>query len=1067
LKETSSLFSETFFQTFFPKGKTSAMKHLLIACVLALNSAAFTHAGPALEPYTYTEDFESGAVGPWASYPPSQDTAYDPSIRVLPLLSEKNAANRALYREITPNFEIEYEFGVRKLLDMYLDNASELSFRARIRSYRGSKGVRVRFGFADSTMTERLIPLEANTPWRDCRIPLSGILKPGERKQLSALAIMAVCPDADPETVLRFGIDDVRINGSRARHFVFSAPAVHKLTEWPDFIAGRHFIEGGSITIEGTAPVGTQRVIIRIAHALTGEDEKTFPMTRSGDHWICTIPLDGGKGPGAGFWRATLSGEAPEGADFSTGMVFLVRRKDAPSGHPSLYFSQSDIGRIMAKTGGGHGKTVWEAIRSRAGESRSRYTVDDFRYKFDAFNEEHWIPVFADFGRELRNPQDYIRDNALVYGLSGDIDAGDAARKAFLKVAEWPAYVPPHITNQGKHSYYITGLYLTDLAFAYDLLYDRFSPEEREKAADALYSKGMKEAYEEYVRGNWVSSNTSNWICDVTAGSILCAAAVYSDYGDEALEPFLTGSILKVGKLVRAAFDPDGDYGEGSLYYMHTLHGLTKSMAVLERFFAVRFPDAIARSHTSLLYQIDPGSKRIYSFGDAYENLMLFSPNSYLGMGNAVWLLAKYRDPHLKWLYDMNPGTTERDLIFLDESLPAKPPADLPKAKHFREVGTTVFRSGFSRDDFVFIFRCGAYINHQHFDQGAFFLADRGEEFLGEVGRTDYYADDWYQNLVIQPGGHNCILVNGNPESQRHGDILHDVPAWKDRASTTDFFTFEDGAFVSGRLDPLYRDKLTSLRRSVLYLEPRTVVLIDEAGGTSGARTIDLRFHAPFMEDISPYGKDFRVTRPGGTLNVRTISPNFLHSEVLRRPMTLREIGDRDLRNLKKRGFLQLTAALENSTHTAVVVNVFSTDRDVMERLNNQSLADHAVFTCHGRQFTVNTSGGKRYRTGDTETDALVFSIRQDGFLALRMKEVTAKGAWAVRTDKPVSLLWETGGITSFTYAAHESVYMTVSGMRKPKQVIRDGKQIKEWTYSAGGDLAIILPAGESRIEIR
>ncbi|MHB9029206.1 MAG: heparinase II/III domain-containing protein, partial [Candidatus Latescibacterota bacterium] len=732
-----------------------------------------------------------------------------------------------------------------------------------------------------------------------------------------------------------------------------------------------------------------------------------------------------------------------------------------------LYFSRDDIGRIMAKTGGGHGKTVWEAIRSRAGESRSRNTIEDFRYKFDAFNEEYWIPVFADFGRELRNPQDYIRDNALVYGLSGDTAAGDAARQALLKVSEWPAYVPPHITNQGKHSYYITGLFLTDLALAYDLLYERFSPEERKKAAGALYEKGMKEAYEEYVRNNWVSSHTSNWICDVTAASILCAAAVYGDYGDKALEPYLTGSILKAGELVRAAFDPDGDYGEGSLYYMHTLHGLTKSMAVLERFFDVRFPDKIARSHASLLYQIDPESKRIYSFGDAYENLMLFGPGSYLGMGNAAWLLAKYRDPHLKWLYDMNPGTTERDLIFLDDTIAAKPPADLPKVRHFGEVGTTVFRSGFSRDDFAFIFRCGAYVNHQHFDQGAFFLADRGEEFLGEVGRTDYYADDWDQNIVIQPGGHNCILVNGNPESQRHGDFLHDVPAWKNHASTTDFFPFEGGAFVSGRLDPLYQGKMDSLRRSILYLEPRIVAIIDEASGTPDARTIDLRFHAPFMEDISMDGRDARVTRPGGTLTIRTLSPESFRAEILRRPMTLREIGDRNLRNLKKRGFLQLSATLENESRNAVFVNVLSTDREAMERLEHQILADRAVFTCNGRRYAVKTSAGKRYREGDAETDALVFSFGEDGFLALRATEVTMKGAPAIRADKPISLRWRAGKTVSFSYAAHESVQMMVKGIGKPRQVIHDGKPVKGWTYRAAEGLSVTLPAGKGQIETR
>ncbi len=931
------------------------------------------------------------------------------------------------------------------------------------RRKRGSGAFRIRGqlhgGDADSGQREYDL---ARLPDASLRHPETGNAK------LTAVAIMAVCPDADPETLLRFGLDDVRINGYRERRFSFISPLTHRLTEWPDCIAGSHYREGESITISGNAPVDMRSGMVRVSHALTGEEEKMFPLIRSGGLWSCTIPLDRSqRGLGPGFWRATVSGTSQSGESFSTGLVFLVLRKDAPEGHPSLYFSKSDIGEIMRKTGTGRGKTVWEAIRSRAVESRARNAIEDFGYKFDAYNVEYWIPVFGDFGRELRTPQDYIRENALVYCLSGDAEAGDAARKALLKVAEWPAFVPPHITNQGKHSYYITGIFLTDLALAYDLLHDRLDQEERKKAASALYEKGMKEAYEEYVRDNWVSSNTSNWIGDVTAGSILCAAAVYRDYGDKALEPYLTGSILKLGELVRSAFDSGGDYGEGSLYYMHALHGLTKSMAVLERFFDVRFPQKIARSHTSLLYQFDPGSKRIYSFGDAYENLMLFSPGSYLGMGNAAWLLSKYRDPHLKWLYDFNPGDTERDLIFLDETIEAQPPDDLPKAVHFGEVGTTVFRSGFSHNDFAFIFRCGPYVNHQHFDQGAFFLADRGEEFLGETGRTDYYADDWYQNLVIQPGGHNCILVNGNPESQRHGDFLHDVPAWKDHASTTDFFTFEDGAFVSGKLDPLYFGALDSLRRSVLYLEPRMVILIDEIMGTPEAHSIELRFHAPFMEDISADGGDIRVTRPGGALTIRTFSPASFRSVILRRPMTLREIGDKNPQNMKKRGFIQLSIPFENGVRNAVFVNALSTDREAMSQFDHRSLAGHAIFTYHGRRYKVNTSNGARYRADDAITDALVFAPLENGFLALRTTEAAVPGAPAIIADKPVSLRLETGKRVSFSYAAPEDTRLTITVSSKPEAMIIDGKQINGWKYSAAEGLSFILPAGGGRVEIR
>ena len=173
----------------------------------------------------------------------------------------------------------------------------------------------------------------------------------------------------------------------------------------------------------------------------------------------------------------------------------------------------------MEKTNSGHPKHVWEEIRNRARRARRNYEIEDFGYTFDAFNEVYWLPVFGNFGSALRNPQHYIRDNAVVYGMTGNEEAGMAAQKALVKLTDWPAYVPPHILNQGKRSYYIKGIFLTDLALGYDLVYDRFSTGEREKVAESLYTKGIKAVYEEYVEGNWVSSNTSNWICAVTAGS--------------------------------------------------------------------------------------------------------------------------------------------------------------------------------------------------------------------------------------------------------------------------------------------------------------------------------------------------------------------------------------------------------------------------------------------------------------------------------------------------------------------------------------------------------------------
>jgi hypothetical protein len=124
-----------------------------------------------LTDYTFYEDFEDGSVGPWASYPPSQDTACDPSIRVLLLLSEKGVKNRALYREITPNYDVDYEFGARKHIGMYVTDASVLTFKCSIKSHRGTKGVRVRFGFGDGSMAELLVPFADILTRLSCAAP--------------------------------------------------------------------------------------------------------------------------------------------------------------------------------------------------------------------------------------------------------------------------------------------------------------------------------------------------------------------------------------------------------------------------------------------------------------------------------------------------------------------------------------------------------------------------------------------------------------------------------------------------------------------------------------------------------------------------------------------------------------------------------------------------------------------------------------------------------------------------------------------------------------------------------
>jgi hypothetical protein len=72
---------------------------------------------------------------------------------------------------------------------------------------------------------------------------------------------------------------------------------------------------------------------------------------------------------------------------------------------------------------------------------------------------------------------------------------------------------------------------------------------------------------------------------------------------------------------------------------------------------------------------------------------------------------------------------------------------------------------------------------------------------------------------------HSTILINGNHQSQRTGDIINFAEGFDDHAKTTHFLDGEFSAFSTGDLTPLYWDAVKGLERNVLFIKPRTVIL--------------------------------------------------------------------------------------------------------------------------------------------------------------------------------------------------------------------------------------------------
>ncbi len=1031
--------------------------------IVVLGGSRLILAGPVLEEFTYRADFESGSVGAWSSYPPSQDTAYDPTIWVKPLKAVP-ADNRSLFREITPNYNIDYMFGVRKIVGMYVDDGSVLSFRAYVKSNRDIDGVRVKLAFGDGESVVRDISFNARESWRDCSLKFADMTA-GKIRRLDAVAIMALCPDADPENLLRFGLDDFAVNGYRESSWEFVSPVVHKLTEWDDAIAGTHFVEGGKIIITAKSPINIGSAALTLTRALTDDDERHFRMRRNRQDgsWSATVSLGKRSSIMAGLWRATIHANSEDKKDdtISSSLVFLIKKADAPEDNPRILMAATDQAAIRGKVADGRMKTVFDGIVRRAENYRQNYDYNDFNYNLDAYDEVYWLPTYGGYINAIGQPASYIRSNGVVYGVSGDSEAGDAARQALLKMADWPSFVHPHILNQGQFTYWPVGQKLLDMAVGYDMVADRFSGEERKKVAGALYSKGVTEVFKEYVRDNRVSSCTSNWIGDVTAGGISCALAIMNDYPAEELEPYMTGMILKLNALIINGFGPDS-YGEGFSYLNHAMHCVNIAMPALERTFGLTFPPKTYKALDIIPYQLDRETKALYDWGDTSTGLGALS--------NFTWTIAKTKNPYYRWLYDLTPGRSDADLFLMDESVPSADPEALPRIRRFEEIDTVVFRSGFQHDDFAFLFRCGPFYNHQHFDQGSFYLADRGEVFLKELGKSDYYDDPWYQKLVIQPGGHNCVLVDKNPESQIAGDLLHDVKAWDRFAKLSDFLVFDGGGFASGRLDAIYKGKLDYLRRSVLYIEPRTVVLIDEVVGAGEAETVDLRFHTQHRDDLSINGSEAAVEREGRRLRIKTVAPDSFDSVIHKRPMTLAEFDVRKAVTMKARGYLELSGNIAGKGTATTFVNVLSTDDSVIDGLAENSGDSSVSMNLAGNDIYVNTSASKyavEYSAGDMSTDALVYGTTATGYIAMRATKLSDKAGVLFSADNPVSLAFRGGEVMTLDYSAEKDTKLTFRLSSKPKLVSLNGEKYRGWRFSKKNGFSIDIPAGSGEIAIR
>ena len=1001
----------------------------------------YTNKSVIVEPYTYTNHFETRDLGAWASYPLWQDNAYDPNFQVEQFIP--GDSNISIVQKVTPYSNVDNYIGAQKLLNMYLTQDSKITLRYYLKTNSNVAFFKIRlaageYGKIDVTISH---PQTNNWSWItvgfDDFARVNSNIANKRKLRIYALAFLAKVAHADPDMPIYLALDDISFKGARITPFRFEVPKMYKLPEFENYIPHKPYQIGDTFHLVGQWPVEAQKVTIEIANFTNGN--KSFYHgnlnKKIKEGWeLKPLKLSFPEG----LYKCKLIAYKGLSVLSETDFTIHIAPKNLATIHPRLLFDASGETMIKNRFMEKGFQPVYTSILTDAKIDRENNPVSSLVFDLDQFPDENWLPSWTAFGSHIYNTGDALKLNAFAYSFNGDTIAGNYAKNVLATLAGWPDWISPWMIKRGRFSDHRMGTWSHDVALAYDLTYNLMTPQEAAKIRKAIMKNIVEGAYHTYVYNNEVISNTSNWIGHIVGGALMNMAAIADD-GPETknMEPYFTGAMLKFYSFLNHVTDTkDGAWGEGFGYNNYTFSNLSYSIPSLKNVYNIDVTDPLAGTFNEYIWGGLIRDRKWFGFGDSNDSIE--------SANNWAFLLSMRKSPRLSWYYNfLKNGKTLDDVFFDTQNIPQDSPFNESPVKVFKKIGTTVFKSGWAKNDFVFVMRTGAFFNHQHLDQGSFWLADRGITFVEDqpIHNSDYYIDPLYQSNFTQPIAHSTILINHNNQSQRTGDPLNFAPGFNDHAFIDQFLDTKNAAFSRGDIGRLYWNKVKSLSRNVLFIKPRTLLMLDVA--IPGKKDVDvtLLYHTKYLKDISASTQISKITKDGVSLNLVNLSPDNIEAKAVETPHYLNTLLKE--KPLIKEGMLTISAMTKG--HPLVIANLLTTTKegvipDVTSKKGNGFVSGAAS----GKKFAFSTKPDSVFRVEDMETNALAITWDDSYWFVALATIFKKKGVTLIKSDMPFT--FELMG-NEIHYSCNRKGNIIIHVDRKPSLVQINGVRIKNLKY--------------------
>ncbi|MCE5250879.1 heparinase II/III family protein [bacterium] len=953
------------------------------------------------------DNFETGELNSWESYPYAEDPGFDPDIVCV---SEPSYGNSAfsLTRILEPN-DTDYPrdrnlLGMTRKCRIRTNSGTEIGLAVFLDADRKAREIRIILCAADGrrfTRTEKNPPSMQWIPIR--RTPgdfTSGseTLQPGV--EIEAVAVLAEFGTVSPHRSYAIHIDNFELTGETERRFIGVDPATTFFDKFRLTALNRHFHRGETISLsvrpeQGDHPINLKSVTAVVydsgGRACT-RDSRLYDDGSHGDRagsdgvWSSGALYRIGNNDPAGRWKLVIRGSGSNGETVEDEFFFIVpERRLTPGDHPRLFFTADSVDSLksgrtspMAEKALDH--AVAAAKKQLLGADISG-VVEGKSVNLEFLDGGPFSTTWDDYSRWSVPgylAADTVENGAFLYALTGDREAGMKAKEFLLRFAAFEHWNHPWFDAHRMYSYYPVGLWCQGLAVGYDFLYPLMNEQERALVRKALLEKAIIPHYRDQVLNNRLPSLITNHIGMNTTGILLATIALIGDDPENPdMEPYLSGILTRYKAHIDAAYLPDGSYAEPETYTSTDAEPLVKCLAAIERNLGIDWTTTtpVKSVYTYTAYALTANGLNAPSFGDGGRDYGAGLRRLHL------WLARRTGDSlawgRYLWQNDRFPGREDFfDYLWMPEKIEPRPFSELPPSQWFRSKGNAVFRSGWTDDDLMLVFRCGPHANHYHLDQGSFWFLYNGEPLITEAGVVNYYRNLYYRSFYIQPIAHNTVLLDAYPESQQIADFDNGIGALDTFPRITSCFTGEIIDAVEGELSCVYKERLKEFNRSFVFMKPDYIVMYDNLAAV-GNETFTWIFHADGAGSITGNGNEVVISRPRTQLRMNILAPADLTR------MTKKHV-DQDM------SFVQLGTRNPAAGARFLAVLIPSDQENAAERsgwtmkkvTENGWIGTEIVRAHHTDRILFRTGpGGETVPAGEFETDGDRFAVtgKDDG----------------------------------------------------------------------------------------